>query len=278
MPIIGWSLSLKGIYITQSTGENGSKLQNLIHQSKKVGINTFIIDLNNPSITLYHNVQKVRENNIRYIARIVVFPGGATKDQIFSIRYLRKIDDLIKTAKRYGAQEIQLDYIRYRSSQSRSPQNAKDIYQVIKWFKEHGSIGDTPLQIDIFGEVSFGESPYIGQNIKLFADLIDAACPMLYPSHFEPYLYHATRPYETVSKALNALKGQFKQSIPFKLYPFIEIYNYRYPLSREAKHAYIRAQIRAAEDAKADGWFVWNAQNNYDNLFEVLRKHILEPL
>ena len=97
---------------------------------------------------------------------------------------------------------------------------------------------------------------------------------MVYPSHFEPYRVHAVTPYETIYKALHAIREQFPDNrLPFKLYPFIELSNYRYSLGHEKRLQYILAEIRAAEDAGADGWYVWSPHNEYDVLFQVLRTH-----
>ncbi|MFI4937435.1 MAG: putative glycoside hydrolase [Candidatus Berkiellales bacterium] len=263
--------SIRGIYINQGTLENLSYLKQLINESKAVGINTFVIDLAKETKNYRRNVQLVQDSGIRYVARIVVFPDGGRSQQIKSMDYWKKRFKLVETAIRYGADEIQLDYIRYSSKQAPSAQNAKDVKQVIKWFKGEMAAYKIPLQIDIFGEVSFKESPRIGQNIQLFADTIDGACPMVYPSHYHPYQTHSKEPYNTVYKSLIALKDQFGEKLPFKLVPFVEASNYHYKLSSAQKAKYVLSQIRAAEDAKADGWYVWSPQNIYKSLFSALK-------
>ena len=138
----------------------------------------------------------------------------------------------------------------------------------IAWFKENINV---PLQVDVFGISSYGESKYIGQNIKLIGQTVDVLCPMVYPSHYEPYKLHAVTPYETVYNSLKAIHGQYNnQQLPFKLVPYIELSNYRYKLSHAKKMDYIYSQIQAAENANADGWYVWSARNMYDNLFYIL--------
>jgi len=262
----------KGIYINQGTLENSKQLDYLIEQSKAVGINTFVVDLEKATKNYQKNIDKIKNNGLRYVARIVVFPDGGKATQIKSNDYWEKRYKLVEAAMAYGAEEIQLDYIRYSSKQSPSPQNAKDVKQVIKFFKEKVAAKGIPLQIDIFGEVSFKESPRIGQNIQLFADTIDVVCPMVYPSHYHPYQKHSAEPYETVYKSLTSLKGQFNnEKMPFKLTPYIEASNYHYKWSAAKKTSYILSQIKAVEDANADGWFVWSPQNYYDNLFNALK-------
>lgn len=261
----------KGIYLSQPTLENTEYLRYLIRRAKAAGITTFVIDMEKPSKLYQRNIELVKANNIHYVARVTIFPGGGTPEQVASIPYREKKLKLVQAAVGYGAQQIQLDYIRY-NTKTRSPDHAKNIYAVIRWFKDRIP-SNVPLQIDVFGISAFGESQWIGQNIKMFSSTVDAICPMVYPSHYEPYRVHAVKPYETVHDSLVAIKGQFKNNMPVKLYPYLELSNYRYPLSHDKKIAYIRAQIKATEDAGADGWYAWSANNLYDNLFNILENH-----
>jgi hypothetical protein len=264
---------VKGIYISQATVQSTSYFKRLISQAKAVGINTFVVDYSYNSSIYRKNIAFLKQNNIRYIARIVVFPYGGTTTQVRSEVYWQKKYRLAEKAIVLGASEIQLDYIRYRAMRIASVQNVKDIYQVIRWFKQKLKAKNIPLQIDIFGEVSFGPSLNIGQDVKVFADSVDAVCPMVYPSHYEPFLKYAKIPYFTVLSSLQALHAQFGGYAPFRVYPFIELYNYRYPLSRTQKLEYIYEQIRGVEDGNVDGWYAWSPRNKYYNLFCVLKTY-----
>lgn len=262
---------IKGIYINQSTAENAKYLGSLIEKSKRAGINTFVIDLERTNPAYVRNIALVKNNGIKYVARIVIFPGGGNDSQVKSQSYWEKRYKLVNAAMDLGASEIQLDYIRYTHQRAASAQNSKDVHEVIKWFKNKVAQRGVPLQIDVFGIASFGESKHIGQNLVLFSNTVDAMNPMLYPSHFEPYKMHAKQPYKTVHTALMGIRKQFNnQPLPFKLVPYIELSNYRYPLSTSQKVQYIKDQIRASEDAQADGWYFWSAGNVYQNLFDVL--------
>lgn len=262
---------IKGIYINQSTAENANYLTSLIQKSKKVGINTFVIDLERTNPAYVRNISLVKNSGIKYVARIVIFPGGGNDSQVKSRSYWEKRYRLVNAAMDLGANEIQLDYIRYTHQRAASPQNSKDVHEVIKWFKNKVAQRGVPLQIDVFGIASFGESKHIGQDLVLFSNTVDAMNPMLYPSHFEPYKVHARQPYKTVHTALMSIRKQFNnQPLPFKLVPYIELSNYRFPLSKSEKIQYIKDQIRASEDAQTDGWYFWSAGNVYQNLFDIL--------
>lgn len=265
------AFATRGIYLTQWTLENTPFLQNLIKRAKAARIDTFIVDMELPSKRYRENIAMVKDSGIKYVARIIMFPGGAKPGELMNTATWEKKYALVKQAVEWGADEIQLDYIRYSAKQKASPQNARDVLQVIAWFNKKLDSQDIPLQIDVFGVTSFGESKYIGQNIQLFADNVDAICPMVYPSHYWPYQYHSARPYETILDSLKRIKKQFGGKMPIKLIPYIEMANYHYPnMSKEKKIAYIKAQIKATRDAGADGWYAWSAHNRYDNLFAIL--------
>ena len=263
----------KGIYISQTTMEDTKYITYLIQRAKKVGIDTFVVDLEIPSKKYQQNIALLKNNNITYVARIIMYPGGGTPEQIASESYREKKHRLVKTALSYGAQQIQLDYVRFNSKQPASSEHAMIIKKVIQSFKDRLTAEKIPLQVDVFGITAFGEEKHIGQSIQLFASSLDVMCPMVYPSHYQPFQYHFARPYKTVYESLVSIKEQFDNKLPFKLYPFIELSNYHYPLSKEKKLKYIYAQIQAVQDAGADGWYAWSAKNIYDNLFTVLENY-----
>jgi hypothetical protein len=265
-----WAELIKGIYLTQTTLEDTKYLNYLISHAKTAGINTFIVDLEKISKKYPKNIELLKQNKINYIARVVVFPDGGKPAQITSPAYWAKRYNLIDAAVKYGAQQIQLDYIRYNTSQPASSQNAKNILRVVQWFKDKLKPQGIPLQADVFGISSFGESKHIGQNIRLMANSVDALCPMVYPSHFEPFKQHAVTPYKTIYTSLTALRSQFDYKPPVKIYAYIEISNYRYPLPGAIRRAYVIAEMKAVKDSGADGWYVWSAHNKYDYLFNLL--------
>lgn len=266
----------KGIYLTQYTAENPQKLDYLIKQSKATGINTFVIDHDYFSKHYAATLAKVKAAGIKNVARIVVFTDGGNAKQIHSEAYWEEKYKYIEDAIKSGADAIQLDYIRYSSKEPSNPQHAKDVYEVIKWFKAKINAEKTPMEIDIFGEVSYYPSTHIGQDIKLFSDSVDGVNPMVYPSHFWPYQKYSADPYKTINNSLNALQEQFKGKAPFKIHAYIEAANYHYikKTNDEQKQKYLLQEIRAVEDAKGvSGWYVWSANNCYDNLFSVLKNN-----
>jgi len=265
------SAGIRGIYITQPTLENTSTIKSLIRQAKAVGINTFVIDFKRMSKRYRHNIVLVKQNHLKYVARIVVFPNGGNRAKVLSIPYRQRKYKLVTQAIALGANEIQLDYIRYHDRSRASRQNIKDIYQVIKWFHDRLKPQHIPLQIDIFGIVTKRDLPSIGQSARAFANIVEAMCPMVYPSHYIPARKHSRQPHRTVFSSLQALKAQFGGNPPFKIYPFIEVSNYLYRYSGQQKLQYIHAQLKAVRDSHVDGWYFWSPRNKYNALFQVLR-------
>lgn len=262
---------VQGIYITQSTLESTKEITYLIKRAKAVGINTFVIDYGRPSKLTTKNIELVKANGLHFVARIVVFPHGGTREQLASIPYREKKLNVIKEAIALGAQEIQLDYIRYESKNKPSPQNAENVKLVIQWFRDKLQPYHVPLQIDVFGITAHHHEYRIGQYPKVFANSVDTICPMVYPSHYELYKVTSVQPYKTVNDSILALKEQIKDQKPVKIYAYIEAYNYRYPIPSSQRAAYIKAQMKGAEDANADGWYVWSANNKYEHVFEAMQ-------
>lgn len=273
MNAIAWD---KGIYLTQYVLENPDKLNYFIREAKATGINTFVVDHEYYSSHYAPAIAKVKAAGIKTVIRVVVFSDGGNSKQIHSQEHWEKRLKLAEDAIKAGGDVIQLDYIRYSSKEPANPQHAKDVYQIIRWFKTHINAKNTPMEIDIFGEVSYYPSMHIGQDIKMFADSVDGVNPMVYPSHFWPYQKYSATPYKTINNSLNALQAQFNGKVPFKIHAFIEAANYHYikKTSNHDKQKYLLEEIRAVEDAKnVSGWYVWSANNVYDNLFTVLKNN-----
>ncbi len=263
------SVPTRGIYLRQEAAQTPRRLDPLVTNSLRVGVNTMVIDLWRRSKNYEKGIEQIQSAGIEYVPRITVFPDGGTAEQVRSRAYWEKKYKLVDYALSLGAKEIQLDYIRYSSKTRASRQNALDIREVLRFFNRRIHARGAHLQIDVFGEAAHRPSLHIGQDMKLFEPLVDSICPMVYPSHYEPYKRHATRPYDTVFDSLTALKEQLGAS-DVTVLAYVELFNYRYPMSAQQRARYIRAQLRAVREAGVRGWIAWSAGNHYELLFEVL--------
>lgn len=260
----------RGIYLTQSTEQNSAKLNALIQKAKQYNIDTFVIDVNIPSKIYAKNISKILASGIHYVARIVIFPHGGTHAQVTNREIWAKRLKLAKYAVGLGASAIQLDYIRYRAEYPPNTAKAKRILTVVQYFKDELRPHNVSLQMDIFGIASLKPAHTIGQDPQELAGVVNTFCPMVYPSHFEPFREHAVRPYETIADSVKALKNQLVNHPNTSIITYIELFNYRYKLSHEARLRYIAAQMKASRESGANGWYVWSATNYYSPLFEVL--------
>jgi len=264
----------QGIYLTQYTFENTNRLNELIKKGKEVGINTFVVDIERIDKKYDQNMALLKTNNIKYVARVTMFPGGGTEEQVRNPAYWEKKNKLAQHAIDLGASAIQLDYIRYNTHRGTSPRYTEDVHRVVKYFKEQVAARHVPLQMDVFGETCFAPSKHIGQDLTVLADTIDSVNPMVYPSHYWPYQEHSAKPYETIADSLDALSDQFDDHIPFKVHAFIEASNYHYHWGAATMQAYIAKELKAVEDSGVtEGWYAWSAHNQYDNLFAALAAH-----
>jgi len=260
----------KGIYITSGTAQSPKKIDYLIRRAKTVGITTFVVDVYGRNKTYANSIAKIKAAGIRYVARLVMFPYGAKGAQIKNQQIWANRWQRAQYAVSLGANAIQLDYIRYHRGTSPSAENERNVYQVIKFFRNKLRGTGVQLQIDIFGVAAHRPTRTIGQNAVLFAQSLDAINPMVYPSHYEPFRHHAVRPYSTVLNSVQALKKQLAGNPHVKVYAYLELFNYRYPMSYPTKVKYIQAQIQGAMNGGADGWYAWSANNHYNILFNLL--------
>lgn len=262
----------QGIYLQQYTAQSPKRLDRIIDNALDVGVDTLVVDLFSRQKSYRSAVQHIQDRGLRYVPRIVMFADGGNRQQVHDRQFWEERWKLAQYALELGAKDIQLDYIRYSSKTAPSPQNALDIREVLRFFRKRINEQGARLQIDIFGEVGYGPSLHIGQDMALFAPEVDAVCPMVYPSHYEPFEERAQQPFETVHSSLVGLQRQMGEAkVPVLAY--IELFNYRYKLTAAQRVEYIRAQLRAVKEASADGWIAWSAGNHYDILFDVLRRY-----
>lgn len=185
--------------------------------------------------------------------------------------------DLALEAVELGFDEIQYDYIRFPSDgdltradfgfdYGNEEARVETIVNFLKMSKEE--LGPTGVKIaaDIFGIVAvYGDDQGIGQRLVDVAPYLDYVCPMIYPSHFgagsidvggEPNDY----PYETIALSLELAAKQLKGNA-LKLRPWLQ--DFSLPGMSRYGADEVRAQIRAAEEAGASGWMIWDPSNQY---------------
>lgn len=242
-------VKVRGIYVTiYSAG--GQRLDQLIEMAKRTDINTFVIDVKDdkgymlfptkaaekysPDANKKATVkdidalmQKLKENNIYTIARIVTFkdPTYTTHNPDRAIVYratgkpFTNKDGLIwasphdkqlweydvavaKEAADAGFNEIQFDYVRFPASDGGKLDKELDyrdttgaskpqiIQDFLKYAYKELSQKQVYVSADIYGLVgSVADDMALGQYWEAISNVIDYVSPMMYPSHYANNTY-----------------------------------------------------------------------------------------
>ncbi len=238
----------------------------------QIGASTGLLDLSPLVSTL-------RKHGFYVIARHVLF-----FDPLLS-RHLDLIEDWVPvdnpTAVEYnlavaqevaslGFDEIQFDYIRYADSGDLESVY-EDRYAAVDSFLTAARErlgGKITLSADVFGRVLWPWNQRridpIGQSLEEMCVHLDYVSPMLYPSHYSEQVY-CDDPYRVVREAL--LSGQQRMASNYR--PFLQAFDMALPMGMTLE-TYIKEQVRAAEDAGANGYLFWHPACEYGPLYRAL--------
>lgn len=184
---------------------------------------------------------------------------------------------LAREAIELGFREIQWDYIRFPDRPASEMAGAvfpgaegRPRTAAIRAFLLHTREAladlDTPLTADVFGvTASASQDVGIGQLWESFIDVVDAALPMVYPSHYWEgsfgYRTPNAFPYEIVHEAISrAIRRTRGIEGAGRIIPWLQSFTLGAPPYGAAE---VRAQIRAVEDLGLSEWMLWNAGSNY---------------
>jgi hypothetical protein len=172
-----------------------------------------------------------------------------------------------------GFDEIQFDYVRFPDAGGlvfAQPSTEASRVATITAFLAEAKRRLTPynvfVAVDIFGYVCWNrDDTGIGQRIEELANVVDYISPMLYPSSFQygipGYRNPVANPYEIVRLSLEEAKKR-TAGAPVRYRPWLQAFaDYAFGLKFGADE--IDKQIRAARDAGAVGWMLWNPRNVY---------------
>lgn len=231
---------VKALYLKPGSFQNAEKLQHYIDLANRTEINAYVLDIKGDYGNLYYKseipdvvaakacesfdihtvINKLHENNIRVIGRIVTFkdnvitnykPSLAIKHNgsVFVAPDSSKaqwldptnrgsweyIGSIVKEAVNFGFDEIQFDYIRFPETslfdyELQNLEAGKERRDYIQGFIEYirGLVPEqTVLSADIFGWplIATKDTGEIGQTVESIGWNLDYISPMVYPSHFD---------------------------------------------------------------------------------------------
>ncbi|PKL38988.1 MAG: hypothetical protein CVV44_08960 [Spirochaetae bacterium HGW-Spirochaetae-1] len=177
-----------------------------------------------------------------------------------------------------GFDEIQFDYIRFPSDgptwlcQFRHKKDA-DMYksEILTEFLQRAKKKlSIPVSVDIYGFnswYSFGN--WIGQDMEEFSLIVDAICPMVYPSHFGSRFYSRVAREERTYSIIydGGRRAQKIISSPVVIRPYLQAFNMMSPTWGPG---YIMSQVKGAYDSGCSGYTFWNARGDYDMVERAL--------
>lgn len=193
------------------------------------------------------------------------------------------IVDIAEEAAAIGFDEIQFDYVRFPTdgdvklidygSNAKGKTKAETIAEFLSYARERLSQKGVVVSADVFGLVTTVEDDMkIGQHLESIAGSVDVVCPMVYPSHYGKGSYGVAEPdfepYKIVNRSvgvaerrISAMKGTGNKAV---LRPWLQDFTASYlPKYKKYGPAEVRAQIKAAYDAGAEEWLLWNAGNKF---------------
>jgi hypothetical protein len=177
-----------------------------------------------------------------------------------------------------GFPEIQLDYVRFPDAPAEDLARAvylgaepgrskpETIRALLEYTRAALADLDVELTADVFGVTTSAERDVgIGQVWESFIDRVDAAHPMVYPSHYWRGSYGFqvpnAHPYEIVRRALaDALRRSARVEGAGRTIPWLQDFTLGPPAYTAAE---VRAQIQAAYDVGIDEWILWNPGSRY---------------
>jgi hypothetical protein len=195
---------------------------------------------------------------------------------------------LAREAVQHGFDEVQLDYIRFPTdpppggtvadTQYAQPFTEANRVAALRSFLAQAHIAVQAaggfLGVDTFGLTTWWDHSDggIGQDVAQWADVVDYFCPMVYPSTFGSGLPGGMRypevvkqPYEVVYQSLKRALGNQLANTNTIVRPWLQYFDdygdqlagFRYDADQ------IEAQKKAAVDAGAVGWMLWDPTNLY---------------
>lgn len=194
------------------------------------------------------------------------------------------IVDLVREAVSLGADEVQLDYVRF-PVQSRGIGNAAmpaaDGHRslAMRAFVQHvhevTQAQRVPLSLDLFGVTATGEPSDIealGQNIGVLGAQAEALSPMVYPSHYAKGWHGFDAPGdhpEIIGIGTRAALAKLKAAriTGTIMRPWLQASSFK--TSRYGPQ-YILDEIKSAEAGGATGWLLWDPDNSYWALWRAL--------
>lgn len=174
-----------------------------------------------------------------------------------------------------GADEIQLDYVRYPVQKGLGNadfahyMNKRSRKEVIRDFvREMHALTKArgvPLSVDVFGVTATGtqeDVDNLGQDLAMMGQEAEYIMPMVYPSHYGEGFYGFAVPGdhpEIVGIGTKATAAKLAGT-GAKVRPWLQAFDWKSPAYGPK---YLAAEIKSAEENGGAGWMMWNPGSEY---------------
>lgn len=200
--------------------------------------------------------------------------------------------ELAKEALDAGADEIQLDYVRFPVHLTRkvavlpAPEDRKIVIRdFVKRVKAVTAAEHAALSLDFFGVAATGarvDIEALGQDIATVAPEADAISLMSYPSHYSKGYMGWTEPADHPEVVGMGNKAAIDQIAPTGAATVWRTWLQAFPLRVTSYGpAYLVAQAKSAEQSGGTGWLMWSPGCAYDAVWggwPVAKKDVTKDL
>jgi len=191
--------------------------------------------------------------------------------------------DLAKEGIEAGADEIQLDYVRFPVHLSAKvavlpakEERSKIIRDFVKRVHAVTSASGVALSLDFFGVAATGDMndiEYLGQHIPTVAPEADAISLMSYPSHYSKGYMGFSEPADHPEIIGMGNVAAVKQLKPTGASTVFRTWLQAFPLrTSNYGSAYVVAQAKSAETSGGIGWLMWSPSNEYSAVWNGFPK------
>ncbi len=188
--------------------------------------------------------------------------------------------DLAKEGIEAGADEIQLDYVRFPVHLSskvavlpKKEERAPIIRDFVKRVRAVTSASGVALSLDFFGVASTGSIDdilYLGQHIPTVAPEADAISLMSYPSHYNKGYMGFAEPGEHPEVVGIGNTAALKLLKPTGAATIFRTWLQAFPLrSSNYGPAYVLAEAKSAESTGGVGWLMWSPACEYSAVWSA---------
>jgi len=183
--------------------------------------------------------------------------------------------ELVKEQIEAGADEIQLDYIRFPVHpgtekavlpKGSTGERIKAIKEIVHTVHEVTQAAGVPLSLDLFGVTATGDRrdmEQLGQDIAVLAPECEAISPMVYPSHYSNGYMGFEMPGDHPEIMGIGTKGAIEK-LPAGSKTVIRSWLQAFPQrSPSFGSGYIQKAVKSVEGAGGVGWLMWHPGCNY---------------